>query len=126
MTDRTRKSGLTTLELHRLDMACGPVWGAFSDTYLVGTAEQGGPYRDVDVRTILDDAEFDRLFDGEGGQRRWELICMSIGTLLAQQTGLPIDYQIQRQTEANAKHDGPRNPIGRKRSYAGLGDATPW
>jgi hypothetical protein len=46
--------------------------------------------------------------------------------MLAQQTGLPVDYQIQRMTEANAKYDGMRNPIGRRRTYAGGGDATPW
>ena len=27
-------------------------------------------------------------------------------------TGLPIDFQIQRQSEANEKHDGPRSALG--------------
>lgn len=121
-----RKSSLTTLNLHLLDVACGPVWAAFGSTYLVGTAESGGPYRDVDVRTILEDDEFDRLFGDDLGRSRWALLCMSVGWMLATQTGLPVDYQIQRQTEANAKYDGPRNPIGRRRIYAGGGDATPW
>ena len=129
MTDeRTNKqrSWLTTLELHLLDMACVPVQAAFGSTYLVGTAQQGGAYRDVDVRTILEDEEFDRLFGDEAGKRRWELICMSVAYLVTQQTNLPIDYQIQRMSEANAKYDGPRNPIGRRRTYAAGGDATPW
>lgn len=120
------RSGLSTLQLHILDQACVPLAAAFGGTYLVGTAQSGGPYRDVDVRTILGDEEFDRLFGDEPGRRRWAIICMGIGWLLAQQTGLPIDYQIQRQTEANAKYDGPRNPIGRRRTYAAGGDATPW
>lgn len=120
------KSSLTTLNLHLLDEACVPVWAAFQNTYLVGTAQTGGEYRDVDVRTILEDEEFDRLFEGENGPRLWQLICVSVGAQLAQQTGLPIDYQIQRMSEANAKYDGPRNPIGRKRRYAAWGDATPW
>jgi hypothetical protein len=50
---KRRKSGLTTLELHLLEQACQPVWRAFGHTYLVGTAQTGGKYRDVDVRTIL-------------------------------------------------------------------------
>ena len=120
------KSRLTTLELHLLDTACVPVQAAFGSTYLVGTAEGGPVYRDVDVRTILDDEDFDLLFGGEAGQRRWALTCLSIGYMLAQQTGLPIDYQIQRMTEANAKYDGRRNPIGMRRTYASGGDATPW
>lgn len=120
------KSGLTTLNLHLLDVACVLVWNGIGPTYLVGTAQQGGPFRDVDVRTILDDEEFDRLFDGNNQRERWEVICVSVGQMLSLQTGLPIDYQIQRMTEANAKYDGPRNPIGRHRRYAAWGDATPW
>lgn len=78
----------------------------------------------MDVRTILEDEQFDRLF--EDNRQRWQLLCVSIGALTAQESGLPIDYQIQRMTEANAKYDGPRNPIGRQRRYAADGDATPW
>lgn len=120
------RSELTTLELHLLDAACVPLWAAFGSTYLVGTAQRGGSYRDVDVRTILDDDEFDRLFGDEAGQQRWELLCVVIGQQLSHVTGLPVDYQIQCMTEANAKYDGMRNPIGVNRSYAAGGDATPW
>jgi hypothetical protein len=122
-----RKSGLTTLELHTLDMACISVRSAFGwgSTYLVGTAQRGdGSYRDVDVRTILDDDEFDRLF-GDGNGALWELVCLTVGYFLRAQTGLPVDYQIQRMTEANERYsDGFRNPIGTGRVYAGGGDAT--
>jgi hypothetical protein len=123
----TVKSALTTRELWVLDYACGPIerafaYASFGGTYLVGTA-QTGPYRDVDVRTILDDAAFDALFSNT--PPLWELLCLAIGGWLVQQTGLPIDYQIQRMTEANEKHAGPRNPLGwRLRHLAGLGDAT--
>ena len=120
------RSELTTLNLHLLDAACVPLWAALGSTYLVGTAQNGGPYRDVDVRTILSDNDFDRLFGDDCGMHRWELICTGVGAMLAQRTGLPIDYQIQRQSEANAKYDGRRNPVGVKRTYAGGGDATPW
>lgn len=128
---KKRKSGLTTLDLYRLEQACRPVWQAFGDTYLVGTAQTGGEYRDVDVRTILDDAEFDRRFginhndESVDGRMFWALVCSSVGVWLADQTGLPVDYQIQRKTEANEKYQGERNPVGHgHRTYAGGGDAT--
>lgn len=129
---KQRKSGLTTLDLHNLEVACQPIWEAFGtgragSTYLVGTAQSGGKYRDVDVRTILPDHEFDSLFRvvERNGQALWSLMCVAIGRMLAEQTGLPIDYQIQRMTEANEKYQGQRNPVGHgHRVYAGGGDAT--
>jgi len=117
---KRRKSGLTTLDLHLLEQACKPVWRAFG-------SGSGGEYRDVDVRTILPDEEFDALFGAEdrNGKALWSLMCAAIGRMLAKQTGLPIDYQIQRMTQANEKYQGNRNPIGAgRRYYAGGGDAT--
>lgn len=114
---------LTTLQIYRLDAACAPLWSAFvGATYIVGSALTKPTPRDLDVRTMLDDEEFDRIFGGH--PKLWELVCSSIGERLAAATGLPIDYQIQRTTEANAKYDGPRNPVGMGRVYAGGGDAT--
>lgn len=117
--------GLTTRELYVLEMACRPVWDAFPNggTYLVGTAQTGREFRDVDVRTILPDKDFDRLFHGQ--PELWELMCLTTANWLVQQTGLRIDYQIQRMTQANERHDGQRNPVGMgSREYAGLGDGT--
>lgn len=120
----TRKTHLTTLDLHRLDLACEPLTRAFGHwTYLVGSVTERADFRDVDVRTILPDIEFDRLFHGQSGV--WEAFCLGIASWLGQQTGLPIDYQVQRMTEANAKHPGGfRNPLGTGRHFAGGGDAT--
>lgn len=131
---KRRKCGLTTLELHLLDQACQPVWHGFGSgnagsVYLVGTAQTGGEYRDVDVRVILPDDEFDALFCAEGrnGEALWSLLCVAIGRMLAEQTGLPVDFQIQRMTEANETYEGERNPLGAgHRHYAGRGDATPF
>lgn len=118
--------GLTTLALQELDEACRPIRDGFGETpYLVGTALERGGHRDVDVRLILDDAEFDRLFVGRPAF--WGLLCRAFTTYLRSRTGLPIDFQIQRQTEANAKHAKPRNPLGVRTvvNYAGGGDGTP-
>lgn len=59
-----RKSHLTTAEFAILNDACIPVAEAFdSHPYLVGSATERADYRDVDLRLILMDEEFDRLFD---------------------------------------------------------------
>ena len=117
-------SYLSTVDFARLNHACQIVWEAFGgETYLVGSTLETEVWHDVDVRTILADDEFDALFKGR--LYFWSLTCLGIGTYLRQMTGLPIDYQIQRMTEANAKHGGIRNPIGTgARPFAGGGDAT--
>ena len=125
MTTEARRGYLTTAELHNLDVACEQIVRAFNThPYLVGSVEQHREYRDVDVRLILDDDHFDALF----GNRMllWAFVSHVTGEYLRARTGLPIDFQIQRMTEANAKHDKPRNPLGMHRIYAGGGDATPW
>ncbi len=123
-----RVSALSTLDLYRLDDACVPIRRALGVPYLVGTAgdfKAPSGYRDVDVRLILDDAEFDALCHER--RERWELLSVALGEYLQRRTGLPIDFQIQRMTEANARFgDKPRNPLGMVRCFAGGGDATPW
>lgn len=53
-------------------------------------------------------------------------MCYSMTAWLRAETGLPIDFQIQRQTEANKKYGNQfRNPLGvRGLNFAGYGDAT--
>ena len=128
---RSRKmgSGLTTSELHRLDRACIDLYRAFkTPPYLVGSATDGDTFRDVDVRTILDDDEWDDLFRNRPGL--WGMVCLAISVYLSDTTGLRVDFQVQRQTDANAKHKGKRHPLGivigghPVRNFAGLGDAT--
>ena len=118
-------SGLTTLQLWQLDQACYPLNRAFGVcTYLVGTAFDGESWRDVDVRTILYDDDFDELFGDR--DTLWGLVCLAVGQYLSDASGLPVDFQIQRQTDANEKHSKYRNPLGMLRTFAGGGDATPW
>lgn len=98
-----------------LNMVCQIVAQAFGGSggygvYLVGSAMERRDYRDVDVRCILDDAEYDRLFPGLGGNPSlhplWSLLCSSISLYLSQHSGLPVDFQIQKQSEAPTKHTG--------------------
>jgi hypothetical protein len=85
--------------------------------YVVGSALDRADWRDVDVRYILSDEEFERLFpDALSGHwehdARWLLLTVSISGWLSKQTGLPVDFQIQPQTHANERHPGKRNAIG--------------
>lgn len=123
------KRGLTTAQSYLLNQACRPVRRAFgcSGPYLVGTAAVGPDFRDVDVRVILHDDDFDALF--EEREPLWDLLCMSVSLYLSNATGLPVDFQVQRMTEANEKYDGPRQALGINAEpanrFAGGGDATP-
>lgn len=126
MTTKPRTDLLTTTELYQLDQACTPIVQAFGEhPYLVGSAGTGsesGTYRDVDVRLMLGDAEFASVCPT---RERWELLCLAIGAYLRDRTGLPVDFQIQRTREANERYNGPRNPLGMGRIFAGGGDGTP-
>lgn len=127
MTLATRRTDqLATHEMYELDDACQLISKAFGHPYLVGSASIDGrlDYRDVDVRLILSDEDFDALIGDN--RSRWELLSLAIGDFLRLRTRLPIDFQIQRQTEANEKHDKPRNPMGMTRTFAAGGDATPF
>lgn len=74
-------------------------------------------YRDVDVRCILPDEEFDKLFGGTqaGDWRysgRWSVMCAALSDWLSAQTGLPVDFQFQRTTQANEEFKGIRSCLG--------------
>ena len=121
-----RSNYVAAPHFYNLNQACVIVNRAFTNgfgCYLVGSACVRKDYRDVDVRLILDDAEYDRLFGGKdrGGYLNafWSLQCTTISAWLSTQSGLPVDFQIQRRTEANEQHDGPRHPLGVFLDYPG-------
>jgi hypothetical protein len=83
--------------------------------YLVGSATRTTKWRDVDVRLILPDEEFDALF-GELTEPRclnlkWNAACLAFTALGRDMTGLPIDFQIDRRTEANEQYHGRRHAL---------------
>lgn len=118
-------SYLSPHQMRRLDLACKPIRKALPDhgPYLVGSVLERADYRDVDVRVILADKLYDRLFHkvrvhADGGAHDdawWTFLCSSISHWLTEVSGLPVDFQIQRMTEANAyeAYKGKfRNPLG--------------
>lgn len=117
--------------LHRLDLACHHIAETFKDhgygPYLVGSVQErkAKPGSDVDVRLILKDECYDALMAGtpEGFAT---LLDFALGAYLRELTGLPIDFQVQRMTEANERHQGTgRNPLGGRAMTNWIGDARP-
>lgn len=94
------------------------VWAAFGGPpYHVGSSlTKKDGWRDVDVRMILPDDVWDAMGLGpsEECQRngKWRSLCLAYSALGKAMTGLNVDFQIQRETEANACFDGPRSTLG--------------
>lgn len=104
----------------KLDIACIPINKAFDEVcYLVGSSLRKRDWRDVDVRLMMADSKADLLFgpmENLANYPLFNLLNLSITTYLRDMTGLPIDFQIQRQSWANTrfKQDNGhgRNPLG--------------
>jgi len=84
--------------------------------YLVGSATTRPDFRDIDIRAILDDSDFDLLF-GAGANdvlsARLSIMNAAMSRhFSAMSGGLPIDFQFQRRTDANKRYEGPRQPLG--------------
>src|SRR5436190_14742239 len=95
------------------------VWAAFGHPpCLVGSVLQTTDWRDVDVRVILPDEEYEEMGLGEPAENqqrfngKWVSLCLAYSALGKQMTGLPIDFQIQQRTFANANHQGGRSSLG--------------
>lgn len=116
--------------LHRLDLACHhirDVFGGFNGPFLVGSVQErtASPTSDVDLRLILDDDVYDALMAGTPDGFA-TLLDFALAAYVREVTGLPIDFQVQRMTEANANHAGKeRNPLGGRGLTNWIGDARP-
>lgn len=104
------------------------IWAAFGDCpYLVGSALERKGWRDVDVRLILSDEEYERLDLGDPTHQhqnaKWVSFILAYSALGKAMTGLPIDFQIQQQSLANEKYKGLRSALGltplRMKKYVG-------
>jgi hypothetical protein len=85
------------------------VWAAFGAyPYHVGSSVLKKQWRDVDVRLILDDEEYEALGLGDPKHAhhnaKWASLTLAFSALGKEMTGLPIDFQIQQQTDANATY----------------------
>lgn len=97
-----------------LNQACSVLNAAFYFSvgiYLVGSSLERRDYRDVDVRCILPDAEFERLFGSiETPQFNalWSVMCSTISLWMSKHTDLPIDFQVQKMSKANEEFKGEK------------------
>lgn len=94
------------------------VWAAFGHPpYHVGSSlENKTGWRDVDVRLILPDAEYEAMDLGKPNlphrNEKWVALCRAFSALGKEMTGLPIDFQIQQMTRANEEFPGDRSALG--------------
>lgn len=101
-----------------LDEFGSQVWAAFGHLpYLVGSALEKKQWRDVDVRLILNDAEYEQMGlghpDDAHRNEKWVSLTLAYSALGKSLTGLPIDFQIQQQTDANKRYgDKTRSALG--------------
>lgn len=122
-----RAHRLLPADQFNLNRACQAIVDAFGwNVYHVGSSlrslTDGGPWRDVDVRCMLDDDEFDRMFpDAASAGNDWPrdarlgLMNVAISEWLSARTGLPVDFQFQRTTQANelfGRPDHQRSALG--------------
>src|SRR4051812_37551073 len=109
-TKRKKASHVGAPACFALELECKIITDAFNSfgLYLVGSALERPDRRDIDLRLIMDDAEFAALFPDAGQHwehdQRWLLLTVSISEYLSKRTGLPVDFQFQPQTHANKYH----------------------
>lgn len=114
--------------MYNLDLACSALVEAFCQggggIYHVGSSLERRDFRDVDVRCILPDEEFDQLFPGgelsdRSPFRDARIMAMNVAfsEWLKKMTGLPIDFQFQCQTQANDEYSSAQ---GHQRSALGM------
>jgi len=127
--EKWRANYVPAPHFYNLNQACVIINKAFGENnfgcYLVGSSLKKRDFRDVDVRMIMDDEGYDHMFKNDHGYTNplWSLMCTTISAWLSAQSGLPIDFQIQRRSHANrdhAKKDGhDRQPLGIFNDYPG-------
>lgn len=114
-------SYLSPHDMFLLDLACKPIKEAFGHPpYLVGSVSERPDFRDVDVRLILADDEYDQLCSSPEIRT---MLSVAFTAYLREATRLPIDFGIQRRTEANKQHQKLRNPLGTRHLTNWTGDA---
>ncbi len=85
------------------------VWCAFGEVpYHVGSSVMGKQWRDVDVRLLIPDEDYERMGLGDPAHphenAKWVSLVMAYSALGKAMTGLPVDFQIQQQSYANERY----------------------
>ena len=114
MREKVYVNYLTTTQYFALDHACKVIADAYrmhiqGGLYLVGSCLERKDFRDVDVRAIVEDSAFSRLFPS---LKVAKLASVAFSEWLSMRTGMNVDFQFQERTDANSKYDGRRDAIG--------------
>ena len=112
MTKKHRASYLTVSQQYDLGIACRPLAMFGLGTFHVGSSLTKPDYHDVDLRCMLPDEQFDRMFGDDEGKAFMLFLNTAISEWVQARSGLPIDFQFQRATDANKKFNGRRNGVG--------------
>jgi len=98
------------------------------NVYHVGSSmgSEKRAWRDVDVRVLLSEEQWAALGllnpDQNHSDPKWRALCIVFSHYGRHLTGLPIDFQLQRITEANAEY---KAKDGHCRSWCGTSNARP-
>lgn len=104
MTEKHRVSYLTVNQTYDLNIACHALRDFGYGTFHVGSSLSRADYHDVDLRCILSNEEFDEMLAKESteiGDRKLKFLNVAISEWIQARTGLPIDFQFQRMSDAN-------------------------
>lgn len=116
MAQGVRSMSVGSPEAFYLDEFGSQVWNVFGGPpYHVGSSTTKKKWRDVDVAMILDDKDWSRWELGQDPRRpnaKCAALCMAFSELGKRMTGLPIDFKIQQQTDANRRFKGTRFALG--------------
>jgi hypothetical protein len=100
------------------------VYCAFGEyPYQVGsTLFKKHGWKDVDVRLILSDEDYEKMGFGKPNEEehmnaKWCALVEAFSALGRKMTGLPIDFQIQQQTNANKLFHDSRSALGVQAYY---------
>lgn len=120
-TDKNKKFGsyVGAPAIFKLELAVKQLSNAFNNSgvYLVGSALTRPDWRDVDLRMIMDDAEFFAEFPNThnswwNSNPKWLLLTISISEYLSKLSGLPVDFQFQPRNYANEHYKDHRHAMG--------------
>lgn len=126
MTDRQKANWVGAPACFELELALYDIRRAFGSCYQVGSSLHRADFRDVDIRCIMPDEEFDKLFPGlctptpAGWEHdsRWLVMTTTISQWLSTRIGKTVDFQFQRASWANEHHSShePRHYKGFRRA----------
>lgn len=97
--------------LNKFGVLLNDVYG--HTAYQVGSSVHSKEWRDVDVRLMLPDEEYDAMFGDLCNKLNPKLAALTLAwcALAKEMTGLPVDFQFQRLSKANEKYPANRIPL---------------